>query len=111
MIKKRTETPSQQKPLRVWPGLIIVLLQWLLRFGVIYIMPETLILAVLGVIFCGLALAVWWVFFSRASRFDRWGFIVLFTVLLPGTWLLVHTSMKLMPFVGYVIPVLRVSPL
>jgi outer membrane protein assembly factor BamB len=102
---KGTGNLPQQKPLHLWPGFIIVLLQWLLRFGVIYIMPENLIIAVLGVMGCGLALVVWWLFFSRASRFDRWGALILIMVALIVTWLLAHKSMKLMPFVAYILPV------
>lgn len=69
----------QQKPLRLWPGVIIVILQWMFRFGFPRIFPgdKVLMLGVFAGIICALALALWWLFFSRAPRFERWSAIVL----------------------------------
>jgi len=104
------DEPTQQKPLRLWPGVVIVILQWLVRFGVLIVMPEAVTIAVLlGGLFGGLAIVVWWAFFSRASRSERWGAVVLIIVALIATWLLIHESMRLMPFVAYIIPVLSLA--
>jgi len=101
--------PTQQKPLRLWPGIIIVILQWLIRFGVPIIWPEAVTLFVFGGILGGLAIVVWWVFFSRAPRLERWGAIVLMIVALGATSRLIHESMRLMPFVAYIIPVVSLA--
>jgi outer membrane protein assembly factor BamB len=120
MLKKRKEKlshePKRQQQLchstahlRLWPGVVIVVLQWLIRFGIIFIMPEAVGFAALGGFFGGLAIVVWWAFFSRATRSERWGAVVLIISTLIATWLLLHESMRLMPFVAYVIPVLSLA--
>ena len=43
-----TEEPTRQKPLRLWPGVVIVVLQWLGRFGVPIIVPEAMQFGVMG---------------------------------------------------------------
>jgi outer membrane protein assembly factor BamB len=101
--------PAKRKPLRLWPGVVIVLLQWLLRFGLLKVMPEAVLYGVLGGIIGGIAIIMWWLFFSRAPRLERWGAVVLITVALSGTFLLLHVSMRLMPFIAYIIPVLSLA--
>ena len=105
MINRNTGESIQRKPLRLWPGVVIVTVQWLLRFGLIAIMPEFLMIGVMGELICAFAIIVWWAFFSRAPRLERWGGIVLMIVILAVTHSLLHESMKLMPFVAYIIPV------
>jgi len=104
--KQQIDEPTLQKPLRLWPGVVIVMLQLLVRFGAISITPEAVIFGVFGGLFCGLAVVMWWVFFSRVSRFERWSAVALITVALLVTWFIIHESMRLMPFVAYIIPVL-----
>ena len=36
---KQTTGLTQQKPLRLWPGMVIVILQWLVRFGIPALAP------------------------------------------------------------------------
>ena len=45
-------------------------------------------LGMLGGVFGGLAIVVWWAFLSRAPRSDRWGAVVLMIVALVATILL-----------------------
>jgi hypothetical protein len=44
----QTGEPTAQKPLRLWPGVVIVTVQWLVRFGVPMAVPGALEFAVLG---------------------------------------------------------------
>ena len=62
--------PTPQKPLRLWPGVVAVVLQWLAFYGVPIVMsgPAAGYIAPLGGLVGGLAVIVWWVFFSRAPR-------------------------------------------
>jgi outer membrane protein assembly factor BamB len=109
----QTVEPTPQKPLRLWPGVVIVMLQWLVRFGVPIIVPEALEFGVLGGVLGGLAVVVWWAFFSRAPRFERWGAVVLMTVALGATSRILHesiaTGMMGMLFLIYATPVLSLA--
>ena len=58
--------------------------------------------AILGV----LAVVVWWAFFSRAPRSERWGALGLVTLGLGLAWLLKHESMGPVWMIGYAVPVL-----
>src|SRR5512138_1192754 len=67
-----------RKPLRLWPGIVIVVLQWLIRFGspALFAGDNAVLAGVAAGVIGGLAVLVWWVFFSRATAFDRWGAVV-----------------------------------
>lgn len=104
---------SQQKPLRLWLGVIIVILQWFVRFILPVITPDALAIAVFGGVLFGLAVAIWWLFFSRAPRFERWFAIVLMIAALVATSQIIHksiaTTMMGMMFPMYSIPVLSLA--
>ncbi|MFC2125006.1 PQQ-binding-like beta-propeller repeat protein [Bacteroidota bacterium] len=112
MNTNNTSDTIQQKPLRLLPGIIIVILQWLLWLVLPVIFPGDLMAAVgvLGGMVCGLGVFVWWAFFSGASRIERWGGVVLMIIALVGTSRLVDksigTGMQGMMFFSYAIPVL-----
>ena len=113
MLRRRkqelSDEPTQQKPLRLWPGVIIVMMQWLIRFGVPLIWPEAVALFVFGGIAGALLVVLWWAFFSRAPGIERWGAVVLMIVALVVTSRVIHKSMRLMPLVAYIIPVLSLA--
>jgi len=102
-----------QKPLRLWPGVVIVVLQWLARFGVPIVVPEFMQFGVMGGLLGGLAIVVWWAFFSRAPRFERWVAVILMVVALVATSRIIHesiaTGMMGMMFIVYAIPVLSLA--
>jgi outer membrane protein assembly factor BamB len=74
-----------KKPLRLWPGVVLVILQWLIRIGILAVYPEGTLYAVLGGLAGGLAIVVWWVFFSRAAWLERLGAVVLMIIGLYAT--------------------------
>jgi len=96
MTGAQIDEPTPQKPLRLWPGVVAVVLQWLAWVGMRIVVPgsEGFILAILGGLLGGLAIFVWWAFFSRASRSERWGAIVLVMVALAVTSRIVHESWR-----------------
>jgi outer membrane protein assembly factor BamB len=81
-----------EKPLRVWPGVLLVSLQWLMRFGVPLVFPGAVAFAVLGGAIGGLAVLVWWVFFSRAAWCERLAALGLIVVGFFATSRLLHES-------------------
>ncbi|MBL8215645.1 MAG: PQQ-like beta-propeller repeat protein [Bryobacterales bacterium] len=64
-------------PLRLWPGFLLVALQWIIRYAVPLAFPEAILFAVLGGVACGVGVVVWWAFLSRAPKLERWGGLLL----------------------------------
>jgi outer membrane protein assembly factor BamB len=79
-----TGEPGERKPLRLLPGVIIVVLQLLIRFGLPAVLPGdmSVMIAVFAGVLGGLAVAVWWIFFSRAQKLERWAAVPLIIVAL-----------------------------
>jgi outer membrane protein assembly factor BamB len=102
--------PGQRKPLRLWPGFAIVLIQWFVRFALPALLPDYLAVGVFGGILGGIALVIWWAFFSRAPRSERLIAIGLMIASIVATSQLIHislaTAMMGMMFPVYSIPVL-----
>ncbi len=113
--KTKTNGPVVQKSLRLWPGVVIVLIQWLVRFGIpaVVTAPIATQVGVFAGLLCGLAVVVWWVFFSRALRFDRWAAVILMVAALAATSQIIHisigTAMMGLMFIVYSIPVLSLA--
>jgi outer membrane protein assembly factor BamB len=101
------------KPLRLWPGVLAVTLQWLIMFGLPAVAPQYGGMAVAAGVVGALVVAIWWLFFSRAPWLERLGAIVLMVAAVAGTLRVVHESisngmMGFMPFV-YAAPLLSLS--
>jgi outer membrane protein assembly factor BamB len=113
MTIAQTDQPTSQKPLRLWPGVVAVTLQWLVRFVLPGVVPAAFGFAILGELVGGLAIVVWWAFFSRAHWFERWGAVVLTIVAMGATRPILHPSVAKagmgMLFFIYAIPVLSLA--
>ena len=104
---------TPRKPLRLWPGVLAVVLQWLVMFGLPIVVPEQGGTAVIGGVVGGLAIVLWWLFFSRAPWLERLGAIVLMVIAVAATTRLVHESvangmMGFMLFL-YAVPLLSLA--
>jgi len=86
------EELTSRKPLRVWPGVIAVALQWLIWYGVPYVASEAFMVVMIGGLACTLAVLVWWLFFSRAHWAERLGAVALMVVSVIATKRVVHPS-------------------
>jgi outer membrane protein assembly factor BamB len=101
------------KPLRLWPGILAGSLILPIRFLLPAIWPDGMVFAVGGSVLFGLLVIVWWTFFSRAPRADRWGGLALMIATLAATWALAHVSIStgamgmLVPMLG--LPVLGLA--
>jgi outer membrane protein assembly factor BamB len=108
-----TSDPVPLKRLRLLPGMIIVLLQWLVRFILPVFIPGAIAYSVFGGLIGGLAVMVWWVFFSRAARFEKWSALALMIIaLFSASQILdksIKTAMMGMMFTLYSIPVLSLA--
>jgi len=101
---------TERKSLRLWPGVLIVALQWLFRYLIPTIIPEAMMFGVLFELLSVVAILAWWIFFSRATRTDRWSVLALMVAALFVTSFFLDVSiatanMGLM-FMMYSIPVM-----
>ena len=87
-----TALATPRKPIRVWPGLIAVVLQWFGWFLLPVLVPKAVFVALLFGVVGGLVIILWWLFFSRAPWLERIGALVLIVLSLIGTKRLVHES-------------------
>jgi outer membrane protein assembly factor BamB len=94
-------SPKPRKPPRLWPGIVAAVLLLILRFLVPAIAPDVLIfgmpaglLGLFGAMICVLAIAIWWLFFSKLPWAERLGAIALAIFMLFMTYRLVHESIR-----------------
>jgi outer membrane protein assembly factor BamB len=95
---------------RLWPGAIAVALQWLSWFVIPQIVPGAGIYGTFVGVGCGLAVVVWWLFFSRAPWADRIGALALMVVAVAATKRVVHPSIS-NGMMGLMVPVYSIPPL
>ena len=106
MTNAQADAPTPRKPLRLWPGVIAVVLLLVARFGVKAVIPGFggFALGMQWSIGAAAAVLLWWLFLSRARWFERLGAIALMCAALFGTWQLRHPSMGPLWLVGYAVP-------
>jgi outer membrane protein assembly factor BamB len=111
MTSTQTGEQGPQKLLRVWPGVVAVVLQWIFRFGVKELFPgiQGFGYAVLGSLALFLVIIAWWAFLSRARWKERLGALALIAATVGATWLLKHDSMWLPWLFAYAVPVLSLA--
>jgi outer membrane protein assembly factor BamB len=112
-----TETPlgepTPRAPLRLWPGVVLVVLQWLTFFLLPIAFPAAQLYAVLVGLACGPLVLVWWLFFSRASWPERLVALAVTIVGLITTPYVLHESVAKgnvgFQFYIWVIPILSLA--
>ena len=80
-------------PLRLWPAVLLVSLQWLGRFALPVVAPDAAPFGVLGALIGGLLLGAWWLLMSRAPWSERLRATVIVVVASVGSFALLHESM------------------
>ena len=101
---------AASQALRLWPAIVAAALILPIRFLVPVIWPDALPFAVMGVVLCGLIIMLWWAFFSRAPRAERFGGFALMIVALLATWSVAHESIAT-GAMGMLLPLLAVPGL
>jgi outer membrane protein assembly factor BamB len=109
-----TLTPKGEgRPLRVWPGVVAVVLQWFLFFVLPVVVPDAMLYGILGALVCAVAVLVWWAFFSRAPWSERLGAVALIVVGLVATSRVIDKSIATgamgFMFMMYAIPVMSLA--
>jgi outer membrane protein assembly factor BamB len=110
---KPRQPQKPQEPLRLWPGVVIVVLQWLGRFALPLFMPDATPYGVMGGLAGGLAIVIWWMFFSRAPWSERLSAVGLMIGALFAASRFLHVSMATgamgMLFYIYAVPTLSLA--
>jgi outer membrane protein assembly factor BamB len=105
------------RPLRLWPGVILAILLVVARYLVPVVAPDAeiaekplVVLAMISGVLLGMAIVVWWLFFSRAPWRERLAAVGLMIVGVAVTRIVVHESIRGghmgMMLVLYSVPVL-----
>jgi outer membrane protein assembly factor BamB len=98
MTAIQTNAATPRRPLRLWPGVVAVASQWLIRFVIPVVVPlvglEADLIGVIGGVAGGLAVLVWWLFFSRAPWSERLGAIAVMIVVMAATPRILHVSIQ-----------------
>jgi outer membrane protein assembly factor BamB len=84
--------PPSRKPLRLWPGVVAVVLQWLAWFAFPAVFPSIAVYGVLFGFFAALVIVLWWLFFSRAPWLDRTSAIVVMPLAVVAARSIAHAS-------------------
>ncbi|HLJ94095.1 MAG TPA: PQQ-binding-like beta-propeller repeat protein, partial [Gemmataceae bacterium] len=84
---------TRRKPIRVWPGVAIVILQLLFRFVLPVVSPDQMFIGIMAGPLGAVAVVLWWLFFSRARWFERLGAVVLMVAALFATKQFVDVSL------------------
>jgi outer membrane protein assembly factor BamB len=102
---------TPRKPIRLWPGLIAVVLLLIARFGVKAVIPGFggFALGMQWMLGIAALILVWWTFFSRVRWWERLGTLALIIAGVAATWMVRHESMGPLWLVGYVVPAMCVA--
>src|SRR5436190_8278866 len=84
---------TSRKPLRLWPAVVIAVIQVLVMFGAPVVAPDAGAIGMLGGVVGALLVALWWLFFSRARWSERVGAIVMMVAAVFATRAVAHASM------------------
>jgi outer membrane protein assembly factor BamB len=88
------EHPSAERPLRLWPGVLIAALIVLLRYFMPILLPDLAIIGVLASVIGAAAILLWWLFFSRAPWSERLGALLVIAAAVFAITPLLHASIS-----------------
>jgi hypothetical protein len=92
MILTQEGVRNRGQQLRLWPGVVIVILQLSIRFGLPAVAPEKTMFGVLAGPIGGLAVLLWWLFLSRAPWAERVGALAVSIVAMFATYRVLDPS-------------------
>jgi outer membrane protein assembly factor BamB len=93
MTISENSNATSRKPLRLWPGLTLAIVQVAAWFGLPRVLDEEWkILGFFVPVVAGLLIVLWWLFLSRAPWRERLGYLVLMIAAVAATSRLIHIS-------------------
>jgi outer membrane protein assembly factor BamB len=97
--------------LRLWPGVAIVILQLLVRYGLPAVAPEQTMYGILALPVGGVAVLLWWLLFSRAPWVERVATLALIPLAMFGTYRMLDKSIATgaQTFLFYILAIPTVS--
>lgn len=98
------------QPLRLWPGVVAVVLQWIFWVIVPRVVPDGGPIGMIGGIALGLVVLLWWLFFSRARWSDRIIALAALIAVAFATWPFLHVSIQ-NGYMGRMFPIFAVPGL
>jgi outer membrane protein assembly factor BamB len=105
-------SPQTQPRLRLWPAVVIILLEWALRIVPPLVSQEPMLMfmgAFYGPLLALALLVVWWVFFSRVRWSDGFFGVLALAVLGAGSFFLYEPNFGLFPMILYTLPVVTTA--
>ena len=84
----------KQKNLRLWPGIVLIVVQILISYLIPVIAPNRMDISAIGGLVCCLLILLWWTIFSRAPHFERWGAVLLIVAAIFVTSNFLHESIS-----------------
>ena len=93
--------------LRLWPGVVLAGLLLIAKLVAPLIVADATPIGVVAGPVLGLAIGIWWLFFSRAARAERFGAIALIIVALLVTSRFLHVSIET-GMMGYMFPIFAI---
>jgi outer membrane protein assembly factor BamB len=93
MNPAQEDAKKNKRQLRLWPGVVILVAQLLLRFVLPVVMPEQELIGLLGPPICTFAIVLWWLFLSRAAWVERLGALGLMIIGMFATSRLIDKSL------------------
>ncbi len=92
MQTQQNSSSLPARPLRLWPGVVLVLVQWFMWMVLPAMAPEALLVGTIGGLIAAPLIVLWWVGFSRAPWLDRLGAVVVMGIGVAATQPLLHQS-------------------
>jgi len=92
MNNSQNNDQSLQKPLRLWPGVVLAIVLLVSNYLVAILLPEYMFYGLFVSLGAAVAIILWWLFFSRTPWSERLGALAVMALALFATYQFLHIS-------------------